>query len=72
MHNNGYDIQANLLLFENIQTGQRSQIPNGSKNYILNTSDIDIIKDLMSTAIPVLKTNGLNYTVKMDGKIYKI
>ena len=72
IHNNGYDIQANLILIESIQTGSHNQIPSGHKNYALNTSDIDIIKDLMSNAVPSFQTDRLNYTAKKHGEIYKL
>jgi hypothetical protein len=63
--NNGQSSQGGLSLFETIGIGgniMMYQQATKYKNYPLVTTDIVIIRDLMQTCIPSLRTNGLTYS----------
>jgi hypothetical protein len=71
IHDDGVDIRASLFIFEmNTDEYKAKRNSVNKKKYPLNTINIDIMKDLMSVAIPSKNTNGLIYTAKRDGEIY--
>lgn len=67
-------IQANLLLFETFSSGNISdgEQPDGGKNFPLKTSDLDILKNLMSAAVPSLGKNGMKYIAQSAKAILNI
>jgi hypothetical protein len=67
-------VQAHLLLFETVSLGkpEEDHLPDTGKNYPLKTADADIIKDLMSSAIPTLGKNGLKYVASNGQTTYEI
>lgn len=71
---NDNTIKATLLLFEDMETGQASlMIPTENpKKYSSDISDIDIVKDLLSTAIPDVDKAGKIYSAKKGGVNYEL
>lgn len=62
---NNDTVQGGLSLFETIaNNGNIMMYQQATKYsyYALGTTDIDIIRDLMATSIPTLRTNGYTYT----------
>jgi len=73
IYNNGSFIQGAVYLYETVQiyNGNTMMYQQGGKQntYNLSIIDIDIIRDLMTTAIPSLRSNGLTYTAIDNGGI---
>lgn len=69
------DRQVNLVLFEGISPEYNhdpDKMPGYTKNYPLDTSDIDIVRDIVSIAKPSVKTDGLTYKAKKEGETFKL
>jgi hypothetical protein len=73
IYNNKKLIQANLLLFEGLPVQSLvNQRQDTGKSYPLNTSDLEILNDLMNIAVPSFKENGIKYIAHNDNIIYNI
>jgi hypothetical protein len=73
IYNNKKLIQANLLLFEGLPVQSLvNQRQDTGKSYPLNTSDLEILNDLMNIALPSFKENGIKYIAHNDNIIYNI